>query len=880
MKRYCTLLLIVFLYAVDVFATHNRAGEITYRHISGLTFEFTITTYTKESSIDADREELTIFWGDGTSNVLKRTLATSLGNNVKLNKYMGIHTYNGPFTYVVYMVDPNRVESVINMANSVNVPFYLEDTLKILDPTVFGFNNSPILLNPPIEFGNVNQIFVHNPNAYDPDGDSLSYRLVTPRQGVGMNVPGFVSPTQINPGFNNTMSINPITGELRWVTPQRQGIYNIAILITEYRNGRVIGTVVRDMQIIIEAANNRPPIVSGKDNICVVAGDTILETYTGTDPDANNIVILSSNGAPYEIDGNKAHFTVTQTGNPAQGDFFWATDLSLIRKNSYQMIVKAEDNAEVPLTDLKTVQIHISAPPVQNLAATYHPTENNTSLTWDENYTAKSLKEFQGFSVWRKVGCAGTIDSCNTNPAGMGYTKIGETTQDEFLDENMKRGQDYSYIVVAEFATKSQAGLVFNSFQSLAAQTCVELPLNIPFFYHVDVKETGSQNGSIYTEWAKPKAEDLDTIINPGPYTVELYRIDGTTRILLKTDTYPYFNSVWDTTFTDININTETQSHEYILEFYVAGDDLLGESREASSIFLNIIPSNETLRLKWVENVPWQNDYYNIYQKDENEQFVKIDSTVESFYLIQNLSNDSTYCFKVEGIGSYHKEGLKEPLPNFSQIVCAEPTDTTLLCTPILSINNFCLDESLNKTDFTNYLSWNFGRNCEDSLASKFYIFYKGEFDEDYYIVDSVFGYQTRTYEHHLDHSLYACYQVMALDEDRKSLASNEACVSDCPIYELPNTFTPNGDGINDLYTPIIPYSGVTRIDLKIYNRMGNLVYETTSPDINWKGVDSKGKELESGIFYYVCEVYYQTMSGEKKLEKPLSGYIQLLRGK
>ena len=864
-----------------VFATHNRAGEITYRHISGLTFEFTITTYTKESSIDADSDELVIFWGDETSSTLKRSTASSLGNNIKLNKYKGIHTYNGPFTYVVYMVDPNRVESVINMANSVNVPFYLEDTLKILDPTVFGFNSSPILLNPPVEYGNVNQIFVHNPNAYDPDGDSLSYRLVPPRQGVGMNVPGYVPPTQINPGSDNRMSINPITGELIWNTPKRQGIYNIAILVTEYRNGRVIGTVVRDMQIIIEAANNRPPVLEGKEEICVIAGDTILEKYIGADPDAGNTVKLSSNGAPYEIDSDNAHFTITQNGNPAQGEFFWATNFNLIRKNSYQMVVKAVDNAPVPLTDIKTVQIKIFAPPVEDINAVYNPTDNNIFLTWNGNYAARHLKEFQGFSVWRKAGCDFVLDSCNINLASQGFTKIAETTSNEYLDENLKRGQDYSYIIVAEFASKSQAGLIFNQFNSFPSElVCVELPMNIPFFYHVDVKETDENNGEIYIEWSKPKAEVLDTIINPGPYTVELYRIDGNDKNLLKSNTYPYYSTVWDTTFTDLLLNTVDQSYEYILEFYVAGGDLLGESREASSIFLDIIPSDETLRLKWIENVPWYNDYYNIYEKDENDNFVKIDSTTESFYVLRNLSNDSTYCFKIEGIGSYHKAGLKEPLPNFSQFVCAQPTDTTLLCTPILQVNNFCLDENLNKTDFTNHLSWNFGRSCNDTLATQFHIYYQGEFDDDFVLIDSVFGTNVRTYEHHLDNTLFGCYTIMALDEDRKSLHSNQVCVENCPIYELPNTFTPNGDGINDLYTPIIPYSGVTRIDMKIYNRMGNLVYETTSPDINWKGMDMKGKELESSIFYYVCEVYFQTISGEKQLEKPLSGYIQLLRGK
>ncbi len=53
----------LFFLALVAVATHNRAGEITYRHISGLTYEITITTCTKTSVI-ADREWLKINWGD------------------------------------------------------------------------------------------------------------------------------------------------------------------------------------------------------------------------------------------------------------------------------------------------------------------------------------------------------------------------------------------------------------------------------------------------------------------------------------------------------------------------------------------------------------------------------------------------------------------------------------------------------------------------------------------------------------------------------------------------------------------------------------------------------------------------------------------------
>ena len=53
-------------------ATHNRAGEITYTHITGFTYQITITTYTKLSQQQADRSSLNMIWGDGTSDTIDR----------------------------------------------------------------------------------------------------------------------------------------------------------------------------------------------------------------------------------------------------------------------------------------------------------------------------------------------------------------------------------------------------------------------------------------------------------------------------------------------------------------------------------------------------------------------------------------------------------------------------------------------------------------------------------------------------------------------------------------------------------------------------------------------------------------------------------------
>ena len=70
MKRFAGVLLLLLDFFI-LNATHNRAGEITYRQISDLTYEITITTFTYTLSL-ADRPELIVNWGDNSTSVAER----------------------------------------------------------------------------------------------------------------------------------------------------------------------------------------------------------------------------------------------------------------------------------------------------------------------------------------------------------------------------------------------------------------------------------------------------------------------------------------------------------------------------------------------------------------------------------------------------------------------------------------------------------------------------------------------------------------------------------------------------------------------------------------------------------------------------------------
>ena len=255
MKRKLLLVIgFLFCFAFIAKATHQRAAEITYTWLGGNAYEFTLTCYTyTPSPAGLQRDSLPISWGDGMGEYIPRVVLQNLGDNYTLNVYKAVHNYSSAGTYSVSMEDPNRNYGVVNVPNSVSVPMYIETEL-VINPFL-GFNNSVQLLNAPVDKGCVGKLYLHNPSAYDPDGDSLSYKLVVCKGTGGMDIPGYSYPQA-----SHSFDIDPVTGDLRWDSPLLQGEYNVAFMVEEWRYGVKIGSVIRDMQILILACENDLPM--------------------------------------------------------------------------------------------------------------------------------------------------------------------------------------------------------------------------------------------------------------------------------------------------------------------------------------------------------------------------------------------------------------------------------------------------------------------------------------------------------------------------------------------------------------------------------------------------------------------------------------------
>ncbi|MES2397854.1 MAG: gliding motility-associated C-terminal domain-containing protein [Bacteroidota bacterium] len=87
----------------------------------------------------------------------------------------------------------------------------------------------------------------------------------------------------------------------------------------------------------------------------------------------------------------------------------------------------------------------------------------------------------------------------------------------------------------------------------------------------------------------------------------------------------------------------------------------------------------------------------------------------------------------------------------------------------------------------------------------------------------------------------------------------------------IPNIFTPNNDGINDVFK--IASQNITSLNCKIYNRWGILVRELTKINEAWDGLTTSGVKCENGVYYYVV-----TARGEDGKEYDEKGFVSLVK--
>ena len=93
----------------------------------------------------------------------------------------------------------------------------------------------------------------------------------------------------------------------------------------------------------------------------------------------------------------------------------------------------------------------------------------------------------------------------------------------------------------------------------------------------------------------------------------------------------------------------------------------------------------------------------------------------------------------------------------------------------------------------------------------------------------------------------------------------------DIPLVYVPNSFTPNEDGLNDEFTPIV--RGVESYSFSVFNRWGELLFETKEIGKGWKGKFNSSEYVMNGIYIYYVRVILPDNS-----TKEFRGHVQVLK--
>jgi gliding motility-associated-like protein len=888
-------------------ATHIRGGDLTARRLpgAGLTYEFTLTIYRDITGVPAD-EEVDFDFGDNQTARVRLTSTQDVGNQTQRLLYVTTYTFAGPGEFRVGVGIRNRNPNVLNIPNSVNTPFYIE-SIFLISPFL-GLNSSPILTYPILDFGASRQIFIHNPGAFDPEGDSLSYELTICKRDRNRPIEGYIFPQEVPPAATNragtapaTLVLDPLTGDLIWDAPLQPGQYNVAFFVNEWRNGIKISSINRDIQIIIRENPNRPPELMIPMDTCVIAGVNLQRNVIATDPDRDFISLqafgeLFQNRAP----GNRATFDTLlsqSTAGRRVGVFRWQTVCSDIRTEPYNVIFRAEDRPTPSinrLVVLRTWRIKVIGPPPTQFVAVANNINRSISLSW-ANYLCPNATRML---VFRKQGTSGWSPGiCETGiPASAGYQQIGDIPigQTNFVDNNngmgLRRGVTYCYRIYAVFPDPKGG-------ESIASiEVCSTLQTNAPLITNVSVERTNTTQGEIFVRWVKPIA--IDIMRFPRPHTYRVTRAEsfsGTTNIRQL----PRNFAENDTFFTDTGLNTEGRVYNYRVTFFANGV-IVDSSEVASSVRLTAFPASRAIRLQWSAVVPWNNissryRRHLIHRERINNRgtFDLIDSvevSTNGFNYVdlgrfqnQPLQDGVAYCYFVTTRGSYENPNISEPLLNKSQLICAITRDTVPPCPPQATIIPLDCgsfnprDPSTCSSTYSNRISWRAGRQAGcDTFISGYRIYFKPTEEDSLRVLATV---KDTFYVHQNLTSLAGCYAIAALDTaGNEGRQSTVVCNDNCPFYELPNVITPNADSRNDRFRPMTCPRFVEKVVFKVYNRWGGLIYERDDDiNLNWAGISQDGNPLPAGLYYYEADVTFIRLRREDNMTR-IKGWIQLLR--
>jgi gliding motility-associated-like protein len=884
MKKIVLITLCMLLILAKVSATHIVGGNIHYQHNGGNSYTIIMKIYRDcFNGISGFDDPASIGAFDVNGNLLvnieiplSSATITELPidlDNLCLNPPTNVCVEECRYDTTLNLTIPNgglqlayqrccRNTSIVNTASNDDIGMTI--TAFIPDLDVAAINSNPAYINYPPIFICLNQPFEMDHSAADADGDQLVYSFCNPLlENVGtnyINPPGAPPYPQMNfyPEFsasypiasNPAFEIDPVTGILTG-TPIELGQYVVGICVEEYRNGVLLSSTNRDFQFNVTICD--PNIVASiqeQTDFCAGASvemfnnSTNATTYhwdfgvVGIENDTSNLE------QPTYTFPEPGIFEVMLVVNPG-----WpCADTAYSTVSSFPAInpeIVVEEYACINNEDHYLLSVISAASNLANFVWDFGPNSiPNSSNNEFETIVTDPSSAFTNISVTiTDNGCIESDFITIENPPdpeasilpqssfcdGMTYDFQSESENAESflwnfddesgLNESTVENPEYTFsqpgnfeimlIVSAENACPDTAWLNFVIFPNLEA-----------FFEQPDAQCFGTTNFSFEAIGANSNAAlyswDFGSTAIPSTST------------LSSPNNIVFANAGWNEVTLSISENGCTSTHT---------DSILVIQNFTNEFHVHSIE----------DCAPVLADYY-----------AETTSDIEVFYYWEFGDGESST--EREGNHTYHQTGVYTITGTaFTNSSCTE-THTEIFENVVRvmpsPIAGFYITPQ--QVDVANPLV-EITDASQGSISCE-YVMSDGGSNADcnFEYTWNATGIQNIT-------------QIVTNEYGCSATVSGEVIISGFIIY-VPNSFSPDYDGLNDEWLPIV--RGATSYSLTIFNRWGELIFETDEVNKPWLGEVNQGDYFaQDGIY-----VYHILAEDLSKLPHEHTGHIVLTR--
>lgn len=875
-------------------ASHIIGGEIYYDYLGSNVYRFYISMYRDCNSTGAQFDDPLHMAIYNNGNLIQDVIVPFPGsvpvpvvfNNPCVTPPTNICTENALYTvdvnlppavggYTITYQRCCRGPNVSNINNPDNTGFTLTCVVPGINTGAWE-NSSPRFIDyPPLLLCN-NEDLIFDHSATDPDGDQLVYSLITPFSGAsGANPqpipappPGYIPVNWLagysaaNPlGPGATINIDPVTGQLT-ASPNLLGLFVVGIRVEEYRAGVLINATTRDflfrvfncnlqLESILPIQEDLPSFISYCQGLTV---DFVNNSYGGTNylwdfgvPGTNTDI--SSAFAPsftYPADGNYTVMLVVNPGWPCTDTAY----MDIIVNN--QMVVDYTSNDSLCIFGNSfDFAAQSSGPPGTTFTWDFGPNAT-TSSTTGANVNGVTFNT-TGFIP---VTVTSENNSCNATYTDSIYI-FPEPVAEIILPNNFECGG-----LSLDFGNGSLNSTAYGwDFGVTGTGTDVSSDFEPTFAYPAP----GTYTVTLISGSSIICADTTSETITINEQLVVSFTSEDS--LCLTTNSFNFdgtVNGPPGSTFTwnfgpDASIPSSTNVDVPNVVFDTVGSIPI----TLTGVFDNC-----------VESVT-QNIY--IFYPPEVDFAIAPGLQCAPFKAqFIDLSTAETTIYYDWSFGDGGTSTLQNPTHLYSNVgnypvTLAIHTINGCIDTLTLTQSDLVNVRPKPTSDFT--VTPDYTDICHSSILFQDHSI--GANDWFYWYDDGTLhntGIQSPFHTYVTPGTHYP-YQVVTTEFGCKDTSSSQLFIEPFTVY-APNTFTPDGDEFNNIFKPIV-YLTVEEWHLEIFNRWGEIIFESYDVNVGWDGVGPNGKLVQDGM--YVWKVIYVSCEPHNP-EKLITGHINLLR--